>query len=138
MTEFKTQSARIEAPACRVFEVLCDWNQLEKFREKISESQLRGFDFDADSCRFVVDSYGVGEIVLRVSERIPCSEIKIKAERSPIGFTALIGIEEESPEACLLTISLEADLPFMLKHILSPSIQSGLDKILDLLTGYSY
>ena len=138
MTEFKTQTGRIAAPACRVFEVLSDWNQLGKIKKKISESQLRGFEFDADSCRFVVDSYGVGEIVVRISERIPCGVIKIKPEKSPIDFNALVSIEEENSEACLLTISLEAELPFMLKNILSPSIQKGMDRILDLLTEYSY
>ncbi|HOD26776.1 MAG: SRPBCC family protein [Bacteroidales bacterium] len=138
MTEFKTQTGRIAAPACRVFEVLSDWNQLEKIKEKIPESKLRGLEFDADSCRFVIDSYGVGEIALCISERNPCSAIKIKAEQSPIDFNAVISIEEENPEACLLTIGLEAALPFMLKHILSPSIQTGLDKILNLLTEYSY
>ncbi|MFA5470221.1 MAG: hypothetical protein WC230_05905, partial [Bacteroidales bacterium] len=86
----------------------------------------------------VVDSYGVGEIVVRIAERVPCTAIKIKADKSPIDFNAIVSIEEENPEASLLTINLEADLPFMLKNILSPSIQKGMDRILDLLTDYSY
>ncbi len=138
MTKFTTQAGRVASPACRVYEVLSDWNQLHKIKNKISENKIRGFEFDADSCRFVIDSYGLGEVVVRISDRSPCSEIIIKPDKSPIDFVAAILIEEESPQTCLLTISLEADLPLMLKKILSPSVQKGIDRLLDLLTEYSY
>lgn len=138
MTDFVSEVKSISAPQKAVYDVLSDWSQLEKVKDRIPAGKISDFSFNADSCRFKVNMAGVGEIAMRIIERDPCKTIKIASEQSPISFTAWLQLKEKDLADSYLKITLRADIPFMLKGMLSGPLQNGVDTLAETIATFSY
>ncbi|MBQ7945535.1 MAG: SRPBCC family protein [Bacteroidales bacterium] len=138
MNEFVSPVKIVPHPAQNVYDKLADWNNLSQVAPLLPSDKVEEFSFDADSCRFKVNAMGVGRIALRIIDREPFKTIKIASEESPISFTMWIQIKEKDSESCYIKLTLRADIPFMLKGMVSKPLQEGMEKIADVLSRLPY
>lgn len=138
MNEFVSPIKYINAPAQDVYVKLSDWNNLAQVAPLLPSDKVQDFQYDADSCSFQVNAMGVGKIALRIIDREPFKTIKISSEASPIAFTLWIQIKEKDEASCYIKLTLRADIPFMLKAMVSKPLQDGMDKIAETLAHLPY
>lgn len=136
MTDFVSSVKVIDSPINAVFDTLSDWSRLESIKDKLPQDKVKHFECDSHSCRFQVDM--AGEIAVRIVEREPFKTIKMESEKSPIVFTAWIQLKEKDMTSCYVKLTLRADIPFMLKGMLSKPLEQGIEKAAEALASYSY
>jgi len=77
-------------------------------------------------------------IAVRVDERVPYSLIRIGSSESPVEFVAAIHFDRGLlPGKTDFSISVDANLNFMMKTMLGSKIQQALDKAVDTLVDVS-
>lgn len=138
MNEFVSPIKCIARPAQDVYLKLSDWNNLSQVESLLPADKVQDFCYDADACSFNVQAMGVGRIALRIIEREPFKTIKIASESSPVAFTLWIQIKEKDADSCYIKLTLRADIPFMLKGMISKPLQEGMDKIAETLAALPY
>ncbi len=136
MTDFTSDVKSIAHDSERVFNFLSDLNHIEKFRASLSGSPVKEITFDRDSCRFKAD--GVGTIAVRIVEREPYKTIKFVSETSPVPFTCWIQLVEAAPNDTHLKLILRADIPLLLKPMVSKPLEKGIQKVADVLAALPY
>lgn len=138
MNEFVSPIKFIPHSAQGVYDKLSDWNNLAQVESMLPSDKVQEFSYDSDSCSFKVNAMGVGKIALRVIDREPCKTIKIQSEASPIAFTMWIQLKEKEADSCYMKLTLRADIPLMLKGMVSKPLQEGMEKIADVLAQLPY
>jgi len=136
MTDFTSDITPIPHSQDRVFKVLSDLNNIGKFQKNVEGLPIKDLTFDTDSCRFTVD--GVGKIALRIVEREPNKTIKLTSETSPVPFTCWIQLVEAGPNDTHLKLTLRADIPFLLKPMISKPLEKGIKKTAEALAAIPY
>ena len=132
MTKFESSVKQIPYPVENVYRNLSDLSNLERVRDRIPEDKLQEFLFDQDSVSINVDP--VGDLRLRIIEREENKCVKFEAEQSPLPFNLWIQVLPVSDTESKMKITVAADIPFMLKGMVSGPLQDGVDKIADALS----
>jgi hypothetical protein len=109
---------------------------LETIKTHLPDGKIKDFRFDADSCSFQVD--GIGTISLHIVKREPFKTIKLETDKSPLPFTFWIQLQEVTPEDTRMKLTLRADIPFMLKPMLSKPLEDGIKKMAEALAKLPY
>ncbi len=136
MAEFISEVKTIPYTDADVYTVLSDLNNLELAKDKIPQDKIKDFTFDSDSCTVSVDP--VGKIKFVVVEREPNKVIKFQAEQLPFGLTMSIQLKFVTDCETKMKLTIKADLNPFLKPMISKPLQSGLDKVADVLAGLPY
>ena len=132
-----------------VFAKLSNLKNLEQFvsSEKIEELNKKGVDtkgfkvddFSAteDHCSFTISP--VGNVGIEIIEREPYKTIKFQGEKSvpfPVTFwVQLAAIDENS---CKMRLTLHAELSMMVKMMVGGYLETGIEKLADMLTTIDY
>lgn len=136
MTKFESSIKQIPYPQAAVYRNLSDLNNLEKVRDRVPEDKVKDFKFDQDSVTISVDP--VGAITLRICEREEPKCVKFEAVQSPLPFNLWIQILPVTETTSKMKLSLKADIPFMLRGMVSGPLEDGLEKIADALAQIQY
>ena len=136
MTKFESSVKQIPYPVENVYRNLSDLNNLERVRDRIPEDKLQDFQFDSDSVQVSVAP--VGTIKLRIIEREENKCVKFEAEQSPLPFNLWIQVLPVNETESKMKITVKADIPFMLKGMVSGPLQDGVEKIADALSQVPY
>ena len=136
MAKFESSVKQVAASQIAVYRTISDLNNLERIRERIPQDKISDFSFDSDSLS--VSAPMVGEIKLRVAERTEPKCVKFESDQSPIPFNVWIQVLPTDEHASKLKVTLDADIPFMLKAMVSGPLQQGVDKIAEVLTMIPY
>lgn len=136
MTKFESSVKQIPYPVENVYRNLSDLNNLERVRDRIPEDKLQDFQFDSDSVQVSVAP--VGTIKLRIIEREENKCVKFEAEQSPLPFNLWIQVLPVNETESKMKITVKADIPFMLKGMVSGPLQDGVEKIADALSMVPY
>jgi len=136
MTDFTSDITPIPHSQERVFTVLSNLNNIGTFQKNLSSLHIKDLTFDTDSCRFTAN--GVGTIALRITEREPSKTIKFVSETSPVPFTCWIQLVESGPNITQLKLTLRADIPFLLKPMVSKPLENGIKKAAEALANLPY
>ena len=136
MTEFTSEIKTIPYSEAKVFEVLSDMSNLERFREKIPEDKIKDFSFDTDSCSFSVNP--VGKVHFRIIEREPFKTIKLTVDQVPLDVNMWIQLKETEPGVTKMKLTVKAALNPFLKPMLSKPLQDGVNKVADVLATVPY
>ena len=99
---------------------------MDKVKEK-----LKNLTFDQDSLSISVDP--VGQISMRIIERDEPKTIKFESENSPLSFNFWIQILPVSDNSSKMKLTIDADIPFFAKGMVSKPLQEGIEKIADAL-----
>ena len=136
MTKFESNVKQIPYPVENVYRNLSDLNNLERVRDRIPEDKLQDFQFDSDSVQVSVAP--VGTIKLRIIEREENKCVKFETEQSPLPFNLWIQVLPVNEAESKMKITVKADIPFMLKGMVSGPLQDGVEKIADALAQIPY
>ena len=132
MTKFESSVKQIPYPVENVYRNLSDLNNLERVRDRIPEDKLQDFQFDSDSVQVSVAP--VGTIKLHIIEREENKCVKFETEQSPLPFNLWIQVLPVNETESKMKITVKADIPFMLKGMVSGPLQDGVEKIADALS----
>lgn len=136
MSTFESSIKQIPYPQSAVYRNLSDLNNLERVRDRVPEDKVKDFAFDRDSVTISVDP--VGQITLRICEREEPKCIKFETAQSPLPFNLWIQILPVTDTTSKMKLTLKADIPFMLKGMVSGPLEDGLEKIADALAQVPY
>jgi hypothetical protein len=136
MTKFESSVKPIPYPVENVYRNISDLSNLERVRDRIPADKLQDFAFDSDSVQVSVAP--VGTIKLRIVEREENKCVKFETEQSPLPFNLWIQVLPVSQTESKMKITVKADIPFMLKGMVSGPLQDGVEKIADALSQIPY
>lgn len=136
MTKFESSVKQIPYPVENVYRNISDLSNLERVRDRIPEDKLQDFQFDSDSVQVSVAP--VGTIKLRIIEREENKCVKFETEQSPLPFNLWIQVLPVSETESKMKITVKADIPFMLKGMVSGPLQDVVEKIADALSQIPY
>ena len=131
MSKFESSIKQINYPVEAVYRNISDLTNLERVRDRIPEDKLQDFEFDSDSVQVSVAP--VGTIKLRIIEREENKCVKFETEQSPLPFNLWIQVLPVSDAESKMKVTVKADIPFMLKGMVSGPLQDGVEKIADAL-----
>ena len=132
MTKFESSIKQIPYPVEDVYRNISDLSNLERVRDRIPQDKLQDFQFDSDSVQVSVSP--VGTIKLRICEREDNKCVKFEAEQSPLPFNLWIQVLPVDSASSKMKVTVKADIPFMLKGMVSGPLQDGVEKIADALS----
>lgn len=132
MTKFESSIKQIPYPVEDVYRNISDLSNLERVRDRIPQDKLQDFQFDSDSVQVSVSP--VGTIKLRICEREENKCVKFETEQSPMPFNLWIQVLPITASESKMKVTVKADIPFMLKGMVSGPLQDGVEKIADALS----
>ena len=132
MTKFESSVKQIPYPVEDVYRNISDLSNLERVRDRVPQDKLEDFQFDSDSVQVSVAP--VGTIKLRIIDREENKCVKFETEQSPLPFNLWIQVLPVSAAESKMRVTVQADIPFMLKGMVSGPLQDGVEKIADALS----
>ena len=132
MSKFESSIKQINYPVEDVYRNISDLSNLERVRDRVPQDKLQDFQFDSDSVQVSVSP--VGTIKLRICEREENKCVKFETEQSPMPFNLWIQVLPVSATESKMKVTVKADIPFMLKGMVSGPLRDGVEKIADALS----
>lgn len=132
MTKFESSVKQIPYPVEDVYRNISDLSNLERVRDRIPEDKLKSFSFDKDSVS--VNVAPVGDLKLRIIEREEGKCVKFEGVQTPLPFNLWIQVLPATATESKMKITVQADIPFMLKGMVAGPLQDGVEKIADALS----
>lgn len=144
---------QVNAPVERVYATLSDLNNLrplieraqtdetlkEKMREAGQENALDSLkDVTLTSDTLEIPAPMVGTISLRIIEREENKCIKFVTDKSPVNANLWIQVLPETESTSKLKLTIDADIPFMLKAMVGSKIREGIEKVADAIAMIQY
>jgi hypothetical protein len=136
MTKFESSIKQIPYSVEDVYRNISDLSNLERVRDRIPEDKLNSFSFDQDSVS--VNVAPVGDLKLRIIEREENKCVKFEGVQTPLPFNLWIQVLPVSETESKMKVTVQADIPFMLKGMVAGPLQDGVDKIADALSKIPY
>ena len=136
MTKFESSIKQVPYSQEAVYRNISDLRNLERVRDRVPEDKLQDFSFDEDTVSVKVDP--VGQITLHIIEREEPKCVKFETTQSPMPFNLWIQVLPVTAETSKMKVTVKADIPFMLKGMISGPLQDGVEKIADALAMIPY
>ena len=139
MTSFESKTVRIAHSSERVFELLSDLSNLERFKGALNapgNEKLKITGYDKDSLSIEVSP--IGSITFRIIDREPNKTIKFEAENSPLPLNLWIQLVSTGENETASRITVKAELNPSIKPMVSKPLQEGVDKMADMLVILPY
>ena len=136
MTKYESSIKAIPYPVEDVYRNISDLKNLERVRDRIPEDKVQDFQFDSDTVQVNVNP--VGLLKLRICEREENRCVKFETEQSPLPFNLWIQVLPVTETTSKMKVTVKADIPFMLKGMVSGPLQDGVEKIADALAQIHY
>ncbi|EFL44889.1 hypothetical protein [Prevotella disiens] len=136
MSKFESSIKQIPYPQQSVYNMLSDLTNIERVKNKVPEDKLKDMTFDKDSIAISVAP--VGQVSMRIIEREEPKTIKFASDNSPMSFNFWIQILPVSETESKLKLTIDADIPFFAKSMVSGPLQEGIEKIADALAMIPY
>ncbi len=136
MSKFESSIKQIPYPQQSVYDKISNLENLEKVRDRIPADKVQEFSFDKDSVSVNVSP--VGEIKLRIINREEPKCVKFETVQSPMTFNLWIQVLPVTETTSKMKVTVDADIPFMLKGMVSGPLKDGIEKIADALAMIPY
>jgi carbon monoxide dehydrogenase subunit G len=136
MSKFESSIKQIPYPVEDVYRNISDLSNLEKVRDRIPEDKVKDFAFDSESVS--VNVAPVGELKLRICDREENRCVKFETVQSPLPFNVWVQVLPVNETTSKMKVTVKADIPFMLKGMVSGPLQDGVEKIADALAMIPY
>ena len=131
MSKFESSIKQIPYSQKAVYDKISNLENLEKVRDRIPADKVQDFSFDKDSVSVNVSP--VGEIKLRIINREEPKCVKFETAQSPLPFNLWIQVLPVTETTSKMKVTVDADIPFMLKGMVSGPLKDGIEKIADAL-----
>ena len=139
MSETKYESKITSSPcsAAQIYSVLSNLPNIERVRQFIPQDKVQEMEIEPDRIRMKVDGLAQ-KITIAIVDRIENDTIKFGAEGVPMEANFWIQLKELTPTDTRIKLTVKADIPFMLKGMVSGPLQDGVEKIADALALIDY
>jgi len=136
MSKFESSVKQIPYPVEDVYRNISDLSNLEKVRDRIPQDKVQDFTFDSESVS--VNVAPVGALKLRICDREENRCVKFETEQSPLPFNVWVQVLPVDENSSKMKVTVKADIPFMLKGMISGPLQDGVEKIAEALSQIPY
>jgi len=136
MSKFESSIKQVPYPQQSVYDKISNLENLEKVRDRIPADKVQEFSFDKDSVSVNVSP--VGEIKLRIINREEPKCVKFETVQSPMPFNLWIQVLPVTETTSKMKVTVDADIPLMLKPMISGPLKDGIEKIADALAMIPY
>lgn len=136
MAKFESSVKQIPYPQQTVYNMLSDLTNIERVKDRVPEDKLKDLSFDKDSISISVPP--VGAVSMRIIEREEPKTIKFESANSPMPFNFWIQLLPVSETESKMRLTIKADIPFMLKGMVTKPLQEGIEKIAEALAMIPY
>ena len=136
MSKYESSVKHIPYPQENVYRNISDLNNLARIRDRVPSDKIQDFTFDSDTVSVNVPP--VGQITLRIVERDEPKCVKFETAQSPMPFNLWIQILPVDENNSKMKVTVKADIPFMLKAMVSGPLQDGVEKVADALAQIPY
>lgn len=136
MAKFESSIRQIPFSQEDVYRKISDLRNLESIRDRIPEDQIQNFSFDADSVS--AEAPMMGRISVQIVDREEPKCVKFGSQQSPMPFNVWVQVLPVEEQTSKLKVTVDADIPFMLKGMVSGPLQQGVEKIAEVLAGLNY
>jgi hypothetical protein len=136
MAKFESSIKQVPYAQEAVYRNLSDLSNLERVRDRVPEDKVKDFTFDNDSVSVSVPP--VGKITLRICEREEPKCVKFESVDSPLPFNLWIQVLPVTDTTSKMKVTVKADIPIMLKGMVSGPLEDGVEKIADALAMIPY
>ena len=136
MAKFESSIKQVPYAQEAVYRNISDLRNLERVRDRVPEDKLESFSFDEDTVSVSVSP--VGKITLRIIDREEPKCVKFESVESPISFNLWIQVLPVTQESSKMKVTVKADIPLMLRGMVSGPLQDGVEKIADALAMVPY
>ena len=135
-TRFESSIKQIPYPQQAVYNMLSDLTNIERVKDRVPEDKLKDLSFDKDSISISVPP--VGAVSMRIIEREEPKTIKFESANSPMPFNFWIQLLPVNETESKMRLTIKADIPFMLKGMVTKPLQEGIEKIAEALAMIPY
>ena len=136
MSKFESSVKQIPYSQTAVYRSISDLSHLEKVRDRVPTDKVKEFVFDADSV--AVNVPPVGEIRLRIVNREEPKCVKFETVQSPMPFFLWVQMLPVTETSSKMKVTVEADIPLMLKAMVSGPLKDAVEKVADALASIKY
>ena len=136
MTTFESKVKQIPYPQEAVYRNISDLSNLGRIRDRLPGDKIQEFVFDSDNVSINVPP--VGTVSMRIVEREEPKCVKFETAQSPMDFNLWIQVLPVDANTSKMKVTVKADIPFMLKGMVSGPLQDGVDKVADALAMIPY
>ena len=136
MAKFESSVKQIPYPQQTVYNMLSDLTNIERVKDRVPEDKLKDLSFDKDSISISVPP--VGAVSMRIIEREEPKTIKFESANSPMPFNFWIQLLPVNETESKMRLTIKADIPFMLKGMVTKPLQEGIEKIAEALAMIPY
>jgi carbon monoxide dehydrogenase subunit G len=154
MAKYESKVKQIAAPVEQVYAMLSDLENLRPIIDGAKDNDAVRAQIEAagqdpsmldrlQDVRLTSDSIAipapmVGEISLRICEREENKCIKFETEQSPVAANMWIQVLPSEGVGTKMRLTLKADLNPMIKMMVGSKLESGVDKLADMLAMLAY
>lgn len=144
MTTIRSEKTTISAPAEKVFDKLSNLENLKPLlervpREQIPEDKREIFDRMSITADTITLPAGpVGELTLRMTDRMPYSLIRLAGEGTPVPMSISMELEEKGHQQCEAVVVAALDIPIMLKPMVSGPLRKIVDQFAQVLGAINF
>lgn len=135
MATYKGKAVTLPRPIAQIYEKVADLSQYRELVEQLPEEQrerLNGVEFQGECIK--MDAPAIGQLVFKISERVPTNRVCFSAEGCPVPLSLSIDLKEEGPESTSLTPAIKIEIPPMLRPFIGNKIQEASDKFGEVFT----
>ena len=136
MSKFESSIKTIPYPQENVYRNISDLSNLERIRDRVPSDKIQEFSFDTDTVSVSVPP--VGQITMRIVEREEPKCVKFESENSPMPFNLWIQVLPIDEQTSKMKVTMQADIPMMLKAMVAGPLQDGVEKVADALAQIPY
>lgn len=133
MQEYKSKKGVVSKAPYELYMAFVD---MRNFLQMLPEDKRQSVQADYDTITANVQGFSIGA---KVTRRLPYSHIElVDWGNSPVPFKVDLEFESTgAPDKTLFSITLSAELNFMMKMMVGGKIQGALDKVVDSLISVS-
>lgn len=136
MAKFESSIRQVAYSQEAVYRNISDLSNLERVRDRVPQDKIQDFSFDSDSVSVSVAP--IGKITLRICDRQEPKCVKFESVESPMPFHLWIQVLPVTDSSSKMKVTVDADIPFMLKAMVSVPLQDGVEKVADALSQIPY
>ncbi|MBQ3878617.1 MAG: SRPBCC family protein [Prevotella sp.] len=136
MAQFESSVKHVPYPQENVYRNISDLSNLERIRDRVPTDKIDDFSFDSDAVS--VSMPPVGKVTLRIVEREEPKCVKFESVQSPIPFNLWIQVLPVDAENSKMKVTVKADIPLVLRAMLSNPLQDGVEKVAEALSLIQY
>ncbi len=129
MSVYSGKAVTLQRPVSEIYAKVSDLSQYESMVDAVPEehrAKLAGVEFRGDCVK--MDAPGVGELVFKITERVPDKKVVLNAEGCPIPLKLALELASAGEGATTVTPKVDIQIPAMLKPFIGNKIQQAADQ----------